>query len=153
MKNYELTVISREESIPAVEATIHANGGTIVNQRNLGRHQFAYPIGKETAGYYIVYRLNLEEPKAIDALSRRFNLTENLLRYLFVEVPATTTMPSLEAEDLVEAKELERSENTESKSAAQPTEADQERDKKLDEQLSKLLGDDADSSKEEHGGL
>ncbi len=138
VRDYELTTITRDEQLPAVEQAIARAGGTIVAQHSLGRRSFAYPINKETAGFYTAYQLSLD-PAATAQLTKEFRLMSDLLRHLLVSLPVAKLSASLdEGEELKEAKEL----GGETAPAA-PAADDKERSKKLDEQLDKLLSDDA----------
>ena len=145
IRDYELTTITKEENLPAVEQAITRAGGTITDQRSLGRRAFAYPIQKETAGFYTAYRLTLE-PTAVAQLDKEFRLTSDLMRHILVNLPLARLSNTLDSvEELKEAKELNDDAN-----AAKPKVEDAERDKALDEQLHKLLNDEtgagADSS-------
>lgn len=138
VRDYELTTITRDEQVPAIEQAIARAGGTIVAQRSLGRRSFAYPIDKETAGFYTAYQLSLD-PTATAQLDKDFRLMGDVLRHLLVSLPVAKLTASLdEGEELKEAKEL----GGEAATAA-PAADDKERTKKLDEQLNKLLSDDA----------
>jgi ribosomal protein S6 len=139
-RDYELTTISKEESLPAVEQAITRAGGTIVVQRSLGRRSFAYPIDKETAGFYSAYQLTLD-PTTSAQLDKELRLMKpDLLRHLLVSLPVAKMNASLdEAETLKEAKEVTADDGT---IPAKPSDDDKVRGKKLDEQLGKLLSDD-----------
>lgn len=144
-EHYEITYISTEDADPGVTAAIESLGGRLSSQRSLGRRQFAYPINKETAGYYTTARFTAE-PSAITELTKRLNLMAGLVRFLLVTVPATTFAASLEVADIKEAKELGGDEadtgNQASESAPESGEVKQARDEQLQEQLNKLLDDD-----------
>lgn len=138
-RDYELTTITKEEAVPAVEQAIHRAGGTINAQRSLGRRTFAYPIEKETAGFYTAYQLSLD-PTAVAKLDKEFRLMADPIRHLLVSLPIAKLTSSLEeGEELKEASELQ----TDTPTAEPVTADDTARSKKLDEQLGKLLSDDA----------
>lgn len=141
MKQYEITFITREEGDPGVAPAIQAAGGTITSERTMGRRQLAYPIAKETAGYYTTYRFDAE-PSVINELQRTLELMPAVLRQLTVEIPNITTVKaSLDVEEgLKEAKELESSETAEAPAKAEAPAETAERGKLLQEQLDKLLG-------------
>ncbi|MCA9388569.1 30S ribosomal protein S6 [Candidatus Berkelbacteria bacterium] len=141
MTDYELTVITREESIADLEKLIEEAGGQIQSRQPMGRKTLAYSIKKETAGYYTSIRLNLD-PAKIEALNKQFLLQANLLRHLLVVIPTHKLTSHLEVEEIKEAKEVNE---TDSKNVAD----DQERSKALDEQLSKLIGGDEPENQKE----
>ena len=146
MKHYEVTFIHREEADPGVAPAIEALGGQITNQRPLGRRQFAYPIDKETAGYYTTLRTSLEGSQ-LSALNKQLRLMPGLTRYLIVALPNLSVGINLEAgQELVEAKELEKEPAAETSEAVDD---DPERAAKLQAQLNKLLADDEGETEEE----
>ncbi|MGI6103605.1 MAG: 30S ribosomal protein S6 [Patescibacteria group bacterium] len=144
MKHYEVTFIHREEADPGVAPAIEALGGQITNQRPMGRRQFAYPIGKETAGYYTTLRTSLESD-TLAPLNKQLRLMPGLVRYLIVALPNLNVGANLEGgQELAEAKELEKAPTA---NAPEQSEDDPERAAKLQAQLDKLLGDDAKATK------
>ncbi|MBI4032481.1 30S ribosomal protein S6 [Candidatus Berkelbacteria bacterium] len=153
-EHYEITYITTEDADPGVVAAIEAIGGRLSTQRSLGRRQFAYPIKKETAGYYTTARFTME-PSGLAELTKRLNLMAGLLRSLVVSVPATTFTASLEVADIKEAKELGGDETPATAAAATPVEPTTEeapedvkaREDKLQAQLDKLLTDDQNEVK------
>jgi len=140
MKDYELTVITRDESTAPIEQAIEAAGGRITNRHALGRKSFAYPIQKETAGYYTAFRLQLK-PKSVTELNRAFKLTDGLLRHLTVELLTHKLASNLDVDELKEAKDVATEQQRD-------TETDKERGKLLDKQLSKLIGNENTKDKE-----
>ncbi|MEK7184458.1 MAG: 30S ribosomal protein S6 [Patescibacteria group bacterium] len=140
-RDYELTTITKEETVPAIEQAITRAGGTVNAQRSLGRRSFAYPIKKETAGFYTAYQLLLN-PTALVQLDKELRLMPDILRHLLVSLPIEKLTTSLEeGEELKEASEL--GSDTATELPADQTVDDAARTKKLDEQLGKLLSDDA----------
>ncbi len=140
MKLYEMTYIARQEGDPGVVAAIGDADGSITSERTMGRRQFAYPIGKETAGYYTTLRFTAPAETLAD-LNRVLNLNTGVVRFLLVEVPELKLEAvDLDVEDLKEAKELEAEAETAPADAAAPVDT-----KRLDEQLQagldKLLGE------------
>jgi|SRR3989344_3704693 len=56
----------------------------IVESKNVGKIKFAYPIKKQTVGYYILVNFNAEGP-AVKKISRALQLDGNVLRFLITE--------------------------------------------------------------------
>ncbi|MBI4023116.1 30S ribosomal protein S6 [Candidatus Berkelbacteria bacterium] len=145
MTHYEITCIHRDETEPGVLAAIEAVGGHLASNRSLGRRQLAYPIEKQTAGYYTTARMTLESPQVAD-LTKRLERMDGLIRYLLVSLPSVTASVDLEAgEELTEAKELGGDEKPAASqtpaTAEKPDAAETERQQLLQEKLDKLLGD------------
>lgn len=145
MKLYEITYITSQEGDPGVAAAIQAADGRITSEKTMGRRQFAYPIGKETAGYYTTLRFNVPA-EALAELNRGLGLMAGVVRFLIVEVPELKLEAiDLDVEDLKEAKEMETEAAALIDVAAPVTEEAAADTKQLDEQLQagldKLLGD------------
>jgi len=98
MRLYELTFIihpdADEEQQDAIKQRIgdiaSQNGGEVVSVRDWGHRKLAYPIRKQTSGFYVTMRLRMEPP-AVAELQPFLRLSEDILRYLIVradEVPA-----------------------------------------------------------------
>ncbi len=68
--------------IQEVEAEISKNGKVVEVQR-IGRRKLEHPIAKQPEGYFV--QINFEsEPQAINKMTAKYNLKENILRFFFV---------------------------------------------------------------------
>ena len=93
MREYELTFIVRfdvEEPdlsavIERVKSLITDNGGEVTKLDLWGTRRLAYPINHVREGQY-VFMLTKLPPQAITELDRALNLTEEIMRHLFVRV-------------------------------------------------------------------
>lgn len=93
MRDYEFTFIIHpsveDEGIADVTEKVSqfiTNGGGVVNSvDHWGRRRLAYPIQKQTEGYYVLMRVQLD-PQAIKELERNLKLAEEVIRYLLVRV-------------------------------------------------------------------
>lgn len=57
----------------------------VVDFKELGEKKFAYPIKKETNGYYFL--MHIEADKEVEAeLNRKASLDENILRHLVIKM-------------------------------------------------------------------
>lgn len=88
--SYEtVLVLSVKESDETVKANVEkfteliAKGGSVDKVDEWGKRRLAYPINYETEGYYVVYE-HTAQPEYIAELSRVFNISDILLRYLTV---------------------------------------------------------------------
>ncbi|MBI4185482.1 30S ribosomal protein S6 [Candidatus Berkelbacteria bacterium] len=144
MTLYELTYLARDEADPGVGTALEAAQARLMNERLLGRRTLAYPIAKQTAGYYTTLRFQAE-PSVVAELNRTLNLNPGVLRFLIVTVPEIKLEPaSLETGELKEAKELETAPPTDTTTPTTPVKIvgdEASRSKQLDEQLGKLLSD------------
>lgn len=91
MRDYELVFIIKpdleEEErvvlIDDVQEWISSLEGQIVKVDNWGRRRLAYPIEDAKDGYYVLMNLQLP-PESVRELERRFQINEQVLRYLTV---------------------------------------------------------------------
>ena len=93
MRDYELTFVVRPDVEDAtltalldkIKGLITAAGGQGLQLESWGRRTLAFPIKKITEGQYFFIRVQLS-PQAIRELERNLQLTEQILRFLFVRV-------------------------------------------------------------------
>lgn len=92
MRDYELVFIIQpdledEERVVLVEKVqewVASAGGQIAKMDNWGHRKLAYPIRKFTEGFYILMNLQMP-PEGVRELERRFQISEQVLRYLTVK--------------------------------------------------------------------
>ena len=68
-----------------IQEAITANGGGILDAEVMGRRRLAYPIKHRFEGFYILTHARMNQP-AIAALERALRLSEDVLRYLLIQV-------------------------------------------------------------------
>jgi small subunit ribosomal protein S6 len=93
MREYELTFVVRSDVeepdlaavIDRVKNLIAENGGEIARLDRWGTRRLAYPINQVREGQY-VFMLTKLPPQATVELDRALNLTEEVMRHLFVRV-------------------------------------------------------------------
>lgn len=91
MRNYELTFIIHPEvedegitdMLEKVSQFITDGGGQVARVDRWGRRRLAYPIKKQTEGYYVLMQVQLD-PQSIGELERNLKLTEEVIRHLLV---------------------------------------------------------------------
>ena len=92
-KQYETTFIVNaslddsqiESAIVHVQETITRNGGEITALNKWGRKRLAYPIQKKNNGFYV--NIEFTAPgTAIAQLERVYQLDENMLRFLTIQL-------------------------------------------------------------------
>lgn len=98
---YELVFVTRQDLTPSqVEgvarhytSVIKEHGGDVKKTEFCGLRQLAYPIRKNTKGYYVL--LNIESNDAgIREIERQMRLSEDVIRYLNIRVPVLSNEPS-----------------------------------------------------------
>jgi small subunit ribosomal protein S6 len=93
LRNYELVYIikpdiaedSLEPVIEKVNQMISGKGGKISGSEKWGKRKLAYPIKHYLEGNYIFNKVQLS-PKASRELEANLQITEELLRFLVVQV-------------------------------------------------------------------
>ena len=72
-----------DQSIVRVKEELEKLGGTLESTTRMGKKNFARPLKKQKAGFYVVLMFNLEGSQ-IDALKLRLKLSTNVFRHQFV---------------------------------------------------------------------
>lgn len=95
MRAYELMVIidgdvddpKAQSWIKTVTEGIDAAGGTVHGRPDWwGKRQFAYPINKKPAGYYLVVEL-VAPAGSLDELERTLRLADDVVRHKLIRLP------------------------------------------------------------------
>ena len=93
MNKYEMMFIvkanSDEKAITktadALKSIITSMKGKIVEEKDLGSKELAYPIKKETVGYYFVVDFTAEA-ETVAELDRKARIDESVLRHLIIRL-------------------------------------------------------------------
>ncbi len=74
----------REAIISKFSKMIENKNGNILSLEKMGMRKFAYPINFKNEGFYVL--VNFEaEAGIVDEMTKQFNITESVVRYLFVK--------------------------------------------------------------------
>lgn len=92
-RNYEMIIVfdpqlseeRLEKRIEEAQHLIEEAGGSLIHTEHWGTRKLAYPIRHLSEGSYVLQRFEAP-PELPRALESRFNLTEDILRYLFVKL-------------------------------------------------------------------
>jgi len=68
-----------------LQQIIKDQGGSITKVENMGRRQLAYPIGRKTDGFYVLFEVE-GTGREIAELERRMRVNDQVLRYITVRV-------------------------------------------------------------------
>lgn len=93
MIGYETTYITRPDVsddnqktfLDKVKGIIAAHGGQVVAVEDWGRRRLAYPIQKETRGYY-TYIMYTGNNSLVAELERNLRINESVMRFLSVKL-------------------------------------------------------------------
>lgn len=93
MIGYETTYIVRPDVnetgnktfLEKLKGIIAAHGGQVIAVEDWGRRRLAYPINKETRGYY-TYLLYTGNNSLVAELERNLRINENVVRFLSVKL-------------------------------------------------------------------
>ena len=91
MSRYDTTFIVNPQigdeqvnaSVNAVTAIITSNNGEVLRERRIGSRRLAYPIARQTHGYYVTL-IHDGSPDVLPKLERHFKLGESFLRHLTI---------------------------------------------------------------------
>ncbi|MBI4038129.1 30S ribosomal protein S6 [Candidatus Daviesbacteria bacterium] len=91
MSSYYLTLVlkpdlndeARQKLLENVKAKATGDGGKLVKEDLWGVRELAYPIQKQTKGYYVHFELE-GEPKTVKDLDKSLKVEEDIIRYLLV---------------------------------------------------------------------
>ena len=95
MRAYELMIIidgdvddpKAQAFMKTVTDGVTAAGGQLHGKIDWwGKRQFAYPIDKKPAGYYLVAEM-VAEPGALDELERTLRLADDVVRHKLIRLP------------------------------------------------------------------
>lgn len=92
MNKYELLFIvsssvneeQREEIIKKITSLIETKEGVIEGIDKLGMKKFAYAINFKTEGFYVLINFSAK-PEVINELNNAMNITDNIVRQMFVK--------------------------------------------------------------------
>lgn len=93
MNSYLLTLVlkpdleeeKRKALLDGVVKKLIGEEGKVEKEDLWGNKDLAYPIKKQTKGFYAVYKI-YADPKKTKELDKRLKLEEDVLRYLLVRV-------------------------------------------------------------------
>jgi small subunit ribosomal protein S6 len=84
----ELAGEARETMLAALVGVIEREGGKLVIADHWGMRDIAYPIKKQTRGYYV--RLEYLAPgKLVAELERNIRITEGIFRFVTIQLEET----------------------------------------------------------------
>ena len=95
MNKYELMFIvasdvteeKREELIAKQKAYIEAHKGTVEGIDKIGMKKLAYPINFRNEGFYVLMNISMDAQE-VDAMAKLMNITEGIVRQMFVRKDA-----------------------------------------------------------------
>lgn len=102
MRKYEIMYIIRPSldqdatraEIAKLSKILTDNGAKVTKTDEWGLRDLAYPIKKETKGFYVVLQLETEEGgKALKEFDRIVKLDTNVLRFLITKAHEESTAP------------------------------------------------------------
>lgn len=95
MNKYELLYIissdaseeKREELIAKFSSYIVSKGGVVEGVDKWGMKKLAYPINFKNEGFYVLMNIQLD-PNEVDPMAKLMNITEGVVRHMFVKKEA-----------------------------------------------------------------
>lgn len=91
MNKYELLYIissdvaeeKREEIIKKFTSYVENKKGTVEGIDKWGMRKFAYPINFKNEGYYVLMNITMD-PEEVDPMAKLMNITDGIVRQIFV---------------------------------------------------------------------
>ncbi len=92
MNKYELLYIiaqdvteeKREALIAKFKTLVEEKGGEIAGIDKWGMRKLAYPINFKNEGFYVLMNFS-SKPEVIDGMSKLMNITDGIVRHMFVK--------------------------------------------------------------------
>ncbi len=91
MVKYELVLVIKDkdnntgESLNGIKEILKKNGIQKIEDDIWGHRDLAYPIKKNTTGFYAILTISAQ-PSVISQINNRLLLREDLLRHLFIKI-------------------------------------------------------------------
>lgn len=93
MNKYEIMVIVKttieetavKEAMKSLKSIITEMKGKIIDERDMGRKDLAYPIKKEISGFYFIFSCEAN-PESIAEFDRKAGINENIIRHLIIRL-------------------------------------------------------------------
>ena len=91
MYKYELMVIfdsddkNFEETKTATTGVLTSTSANIIEEKNIGLRNLAFPIKEKNKGHYYLYVVDID-PKNFNEIEKAFKLNKGILRHLFIRV-------------------------------------------------------------------
>lgn len=145
---YELlffTYASNESKVPEVKKALIEiltnHGGKLSGDfTDIGKRKFAYPIKRETHGFYSFVRFTLEDKGNLPEINKRIGLVDKVTRHLIVKAaeigkaaPASITPPREMIAEEKKVEEAPKEKAVESKPKASMDDLDEKLNELLDE--------------------
>ena len=74
-----------DQAVEEVKMELEKLGGSLESTTRMGKKNFARPLKKQKAGYYVMLMFKLDGQK-IDAFKKRLKLATNVFRSQFIQV-------------------------------------------------------------------
>ena len=122
-----------------IEALLKEQGAEVLETQNIGKLKFAYPIEKQTIGFYILVTFNIEKD-LLKKLNRALQLEKDVLRFMVTKKIVKDKNKEVKE---VKIKEFKKEDITEKKKEKkkEPSRAEKEKIKleDIEEKLDTLL--------------
>lgn len=120
MRDYEVVYIFRsalaseeiEKRLDRYHGVLSEDGGQVTAVEHWGKRQLAYPIRKESTGYYVVAQFTAD-PEVLTPFEQMLKLDDDLLRHLIVLAEGELHVPSSEEEEEEEDEDDDEDEDEE----------------------------------------
>lgn len=85
MQTYEFTfLVADEKDAAKVKKTLKEANGSVIAEKAWGKRSLAYPINKNTEGYYFTWNIKIEKAD-IATFKSKLSFSELFARYLLLQ--------------------------------------------------------------------
>ncbi len=117
---------------PEIQKIITGEEGVFEEKEVVEKRKLAYKVGRETHGFYVARRFNLEETEKLNGINKKLNLYPGILRFI---ISRTEDLPELTTREERKEKEAAKIKFIPKKKEPEPqavkTEAKTEKEKTL----------------------
>lgn len=93
---FYLVGVSKEAELPKIKPEIQkiitAEGGVFEEKEVVEKRRLAYKVGRETHGFYVAHRFNLEETEKLGTINKKLGLYPRIMRFI---ISRTEDLPEL----------------------------------------------------------
>jgi len=131
---FYLVGVSKEAELPKIKSEIQkiitAEEGIFEEKEVTEKRKLAYKVGRETHGFYVAHRFNLEETEKLGAINKKLGLYPGILRFIISrteDLPELTTREERKEKEAAKIKFVPKKKEVEAPAAKAETKVKEEK--------------------------
>jgi ribosomal protein S6 len=131
---FYLVGVSKEAELPKIKPEIQkiitGEGGVFEEKEVVEKRKLAYKVGRETHGFYVAHRFNLEETEKFSAINKKLGLYPGILRFIISrteDLPELTTREERKEKEAAKIKFIPKKKEIESPATKTETKVREEK--------------------------